>query len=118
MVYLNTEENFMNRRVNISYSVELEEIPEHISDLINKVYNTLYRPLDNKFNYSLDTLKKDNEKETLKTIDEIRQQMFKIDCCLSDSYDILKDYQKASFDPAEELVEYETYMEDVHDIAG
>ena len=88
----------MSKRVNISYSVEFEDIPEHISGLINKTYNALYRPLDNKFNDSLNTLKKDNEKETLKTIDEIRQQMFKIDCCLSDCYDILKDYQKASLE--------------------
>jgi len=108
----------MSKRVNISYSVEFEDIPEHISDLINKTYNVLYRPLDNKFNDSLDTLKKNNEKETLKTIDEIRQQIFKIDCCLSDYYDILKDYQKASLDPAEKLVEYETYMEETHDITG
>ena len=92
----------MNRRVNITYSMELEEIPEHVRDLINKTYNTLHRPLDNKFNESLNMLEKDNEKEALRTIDEIRQQMFKIDCHLSDCYSILKDYQKASFDSAEE----------------
>ena len=102
----------MNKRVNITYSVELEEIPEHVGNLINKTYDTLYRPLDNKFNESLNMLKKDNEKEALKTIDEIRQQMFKIDCHLSDCSDILKDYQKTSLEATEES------REDADDITG
>ena len=114
----------MSRRVNITYSVELEEIPEYVGDLISKAYNTLHRPLDSKFNESLGMLKKDNEKEALKTIDEIRQQMFKIDCHLSDCCDILKDYQKTFFDPTkeepeepEEPEELEE-MEESNDITG
>ena len=74
------QRKFMNKRVNITYSVELEAIPEHISDLISKVYKSLYLPLDDKFNDSLDMLKKDNEKEVLKILEEVRQDMFKIDC--------------------------------------
>jgi len=108
----------MNRRVNITYSVELEEIPEYVGDLISKAYNTLHRPLDSKFNESLSMLKKDNEKEALKTIDEIRQQMFKIDCHLSDCSDILKDYQKTFFDLAKEEPEEPEEMEENNDITG
>jgi len=111
----------MSKRVNITYSVELEEIPEYVGDLISKAYNTLHRPLDSKFNESLGMLKKDNEKEAL---DEIRQQMFKIDCHLSDCCDILKDYQKTFFDPTkeepeepEEPEELEE-MEESNDITG
>tara|TARA_R110000824_G_scaffold1643_8_gene8172 strand:+ start:606 stop:911 length:306 start_codon:yes stop_codon:yes gene_type:complete len=92
----------MSKRVNITYSVEFEEIPEHVADLVNKTYNSLFQPLNNKFQDSLGTLKKGNEKEAAKTIDDIRQVMFKIDCCLGDCYTILKEYQHAQIVPMQE----------------
>ena len=92
----------MSQRVNITYSVELEKVPEAVGDLINKIYNSDYRSLTKDFDQLLSYLNKQNEKQAVKLIDDIRKKLMNIDLCLGDSYSILSAYQRHLLEVKEE----------------
>ena len=81
-------------RVNITYSVELGKVPETVSDLINKIYSSDYRNLAKDFDELLSHLDKQNEKQAIQKIDDIRRKLMNVDFCLGDSHNILLAYQK------------------------
>jgi uncharacterized coiled-coil protein SlyX len=84
----------MGKRVNITYSIEIDKIHETMGDLINKVHNSDYRLIDKRFNELLISLNKENEKEALQTIEEMRNLLVNVDVCLADCRGILSEYQK------------------------
>ena len=92
----------MSKRVNITYSVNFDKIPETIKDLISKTYYAELKSLDEDFNKVITSLEKENEKETLQTIDDIRQKLTNIDFCLNDCYNIMTEYQKKLLTPDKE----------------
>jgi len=80
-------------RVSITHSVELAKVPEAVSDLINKVYNSDYRSLSKDFDELLVYLNKQNEKRAIEKIEDIRKKLMNIDFCMSDGSGILSSYQ-------------------------
>ena len=50
-------------RVNVTYSVEFTKVPEAVSDLVNKIYNSDYRSLSKDFDELLAHLNEQNEKQ-------------------------------------------------------
>jgi len=81
-------------RVNVTYSVEFTKVPEAVSDLVNKIYNSDYRSLSKDFDELLAHLNEQNEKQAIKKIEDIRRKLMNIDFCMSDSEGILSSYQK------------------------
>jgi len=80
-------------RVSITHSVEFTKVPEAVSDLINKVYNSDYLSLSKDFDELLAYLNKQNEKRAIEKIEGIRKKLMNIDFCMSDSSGILSSYQ-------------------------
>jgi hypothetical protein len=80
------------RKVNISYTVDFEEVPE----VVEKIYEDLFRVLDEvrdemttlNFNVGLSALSKH--------VDSIRLKLSKIDRRIDDCYAITVGYQQAS----------------------
>ena len=91
----------MSKRVNITYSVRFDKILETMGDMINKTYNSEYRPLAKNFDELLVFINKKNEKETLQKIEEVREKLTNIDFCLNDCYGIISAYQKQLLQPKE-----------------
>ena len=81
-------------RVNITYSVKLEKVSDAVGDLVNKIYNSDYRSLAREFDELLSCLGKQNEKQALQKIENMRKKLMNIDYCLDDSYNIISAYQK------------------------
>jgi hypothetical protein len=92
----------MSKRVNITYSVNFDKVPETVGDMINKIYSSEHRPLSKSFDELLVFVHKGNEKEALQKIEEIRSKMMNIDFCLSDCHGILSAYQRQLFQPEED----------------
>jgi len=84
----------MNKRVNITYSVEFDDILKTVGDMLQKKHSVTYRSLDKDFNDLLVSLTKDREREAIKKVDEMRIKLFNVDLCLSDCSNILKGYRK------------------------
>ena len=93
----------MNKRVNITYSVEFNKVLDTMGDLINKVYGSEYRPLTKSFDDLLVFINKKNEKEALQKLEEIREKLMNVDVCLGDCYGIISAYQKQLLTPEEEI---------------
>jgi|TARA_R110002074_G_scaffold269733_1_gene441569 septation ring formation regulator EzrA len=85
-------------RVSITHSVELENVPTVVGDLINKTYDSDYRSLAKEFEELLDHIRKQNERMALQKIEAIRKKLMNIDFCMDDSYNILSSYQKHLLD--------------------
>jgi len=82
-------------KVNIMYQVELEEIPNNIADLINKVKCSIEDNLPAKLNFSTNLLyKNENVSLVLQQITECRKLLMKFDQNLNDYSFILAQYQK------------------------
>ena len=69
----------MSKRVNITYSVNFDKVPETVGDMINKIYNSEHRHLSKSFDELLVFVNKGNEKEALQKIEEIRSKMMNIE---------------------------------------
>ena len=86
----------MNPRVNIAYSIELDNIPKEVSLLIERVAVRLMKlPDEVQASYRSLNAGHTNIQEELERIDGVRQELAKIDLSLMDCADILHGYQKA-----------------------
>ena len=86
----------MNPRVNIAYSIELDNIPKEVSLLIERVAVRLMKlPDEVQASYRSLNAGHTNIQEELERIDLVRQELAKIDFSLMDCAEILHGYQKA-----------------------
>tara|TARA_R110000787_G_C13270018_1_gene431386 strand:+ start:143 stop:544 length:402 start_codon:yes stop_codon:yes gene_type:complete len=83
-------------RVRLSYSVEIEEIPENIARLIENDWHRL-DSTNNEVNNIIDRLREDepNIKLIITKIDEARQWLGAFDARLNECEGILSGYEKA-----------------------
>ena len=90
-------------RVRISYSVELEEVPQEVIRLLDESLNKICmaRDMVETLMYEIenDAISPDRSKTTYK---EIREELAKVDYELADSDSILQGYHAASKEPEEE----------------
>jgi len=90
--------------VRISYTVDIEEVPDRIRMLLSEAYSCLQTVVENK-NFSLN---KNNVLDTLERIKIAREKMLTVDTQLADCYNILAGYNKALAEaamPTEESTE-------------
>ena len=82
-------------KVNIQYSIELEEIPNKVKEFMLDVAQKS-QSIEAGIRYTI-SLMEDNMSidEQLKRIDEVRREMADIDLTLMDCSEILHGYQKA-----------------------
>ena len=82
-------------RVNISYSVELDEVPMAVSNMIMQLHSSCESLYAQMAELQISLRTRPNVEESLREIDNIRQQLFKADQGLVDCTSILAGYQKA-----------------------
>jgi hypothetical protein len=80
-------------RVNVTYSVELEDVPQTAAKLIHNAKENSLAPLTKKLDEALILLDKEDEKNAVYCLDEVRQELSKIDLRLADCVNILSGYQ-------------------------
>ena len=80
-------------RVNVTYSVELDEVPQATAKLVQETKEKSLQPLAKKLDEALILLNKEDEKNATRCLDEVRQELFKIDLRLADCIQILSGYQ-------------------------
>jgi len=102
-------------RVNISYSVDLDKVPNAVASMVMQIH-TDYKSLSTRLAELQISLKSEpNITSCLKEIDDIRKAMIEVDISLSDCTSILAGYQKAindNFLPKEEVEEVEEESEE------
>ena len=84
-------------RVNISYSIDLEAVPNTVSELILKVKHDCDE-LSQKLCDTLQCLESQDAYNATLHLDDIRKELFKVDARLLDCGTILEGYQKALID--------------------
>jgi len=80
-------------RVNISYSIDLEAVPDTVSDLILKAKSD-HAQLSQKLGDILTCLESHDAHNATLHLDDVRKGLFKIDARLLDCGTILEGYQK------------------------
>jgi len=80
-------------RVNVTYSVELDEVPGITRKLLAEATKDL-EILFKEYRKISGELEKDNEKKAIELIDTCRKLMSKADHSLADSYNILMGYEQ------------------------
>jgi chromosome segregation ATPase len=83
-------------RVNITYSIELDEIPNKVSELLTEAYPDLVKLQDQI--QGIDTSLKAGRtsiEDELNKIDEIRRELANVDFKMMDCAEILHGYQSA-----------------------
>ena len=92
-------------RVNISYSVDLDKVPNAVASMVMQIH-TDYKSLSTRLAELQISLKSEpNITTCLKEIDDIRKAMIEVDASLSDCSTILAGYQNVindSFLPQKE----------------
>jgi hypothetical protein len=81
-------------RVNISYSVNLEDVPNTVGDLVGASKEKFFSPVSKKIDNVLVFLSQDNQKKAIESIDEIRRELALLDTRLLDCSSILEGYQQ------------------------
>ena len=108
-------------RVDITYSIDFEEVPKEMKELVQKVKDTSCQTVDQKFTELLTGLSEEDERKAIQAIEEIREHLAKIDMRLMECSNILTGYQKALIlapneppkdPPAVKFVEYDSEVED------
>ena len=80
-------------RVNITYSIELDEVPKLAGKLLAEATQNL-ETLFKKYKQISSELENENEKKATQTIDECRRLMATADHSLADCHSILTGYQQ------------------------
>ena len=110
--------------VDITYSIDFEEVPKEMKELVQKVKDTSCQTVDQKFTELLTSLSEEEEKKALQAIEEIRKNLAKIDMRLMECSSILTGYQKALVLTQEEspetpsAVEFMEYDDEVENEKG
>ena len=101
-------------RVRLSYSVELEEVPEQVAQLIDDEWETISH-CDHLVREVVDILRVEDPSmdSSLKKIDKIRQTLGSIDLRLNECQNILQGYKQAIDTPqhSDELAEDQQFYE-------
>ena len=87
-------------RVNVIYSVELEEVLQTTAELIHNTKERSLQQLAKKLDEALNLLNKEDEKNAMRCIDEVRQELAKVDLRLLDCMNILSGYQNVTVNNA------------------
>jgi len=87
-------------RVNISYSIEFEDVPKTINKIISEVKAESLNHINEQYDELLRHLTEENEKHSIEKIISIRKEIAKLDLRLADCASILVGYQKVLHDPA------------------
>ena len=82
-------------RVKISYTVDLEEIPEKTSKLISQSGKDLRNISEELEDLSVSLVMDKETIKIIKRVDDLRQELYKIDSLLEDTSSILIGYGKA-----------------------
>lgn len=92
-------------RVRLSYSVKLEEVPEHVAQLIDDEWESISY-CDHLVQEIIDILNTEDPSidSSLKKIDKIRQNLGSLDLRLNECESILQGYKQA-MDPPQQLFE-------------
>ena len=98
-------------RVNITYSVDLEDVPQATAKLIHETKENSLRPLTKKLDEALVLLNKEDEKNAVHLLDGVRQELSKIDLRLADCMHILSGYQNVLMGNLDNLEEPEEVSE-------
>jgi len=85
-------------RVNISYSIDFEEVPKTINKIISEAKTESLNQVNKQYDELLRHLTEEDEKHSVKKINSIRKQLAQLDARLSDCANILTGYQKALLD--------------------
>jgi paraquat-inducible protein B len=80
-------------RVNVTYSVELEDVPQTTAKLIHDTKENSLGSLTKMLDEALTFLNKEDEKNAVNRLDEVRQELSRIDLRLADCMHILSGYQ-------------------------
>jgi len=83
-------------RVNVSYSVELDEVLQTTAALIRSAKEGSLEPLVEKLEEALTLINKEDEKNAIRHLDDTRQELAKIDLRLLDCISILSGYQNVT----------------------
>ena len=94
-------------RVNIAYSVELEDVLENVQHIFLKSEETLRNKADHYTRILMDKYTDENLGEVLKTIDEYKVAMAKFDLKLSEINNILIGYYQMKYQPQAQATEPE-----------
>lgn len=77
--------------VRISYTINIEEVPDRVRLLLTEAYSSLQPIVDNKNT----PVNKNNVLDTLERIKSVREKLLTVDTQLADCYNILAGYNKA-----------------------
>ena len=93
-------------RVRISYSVDLEEVPERSTEILNETYHSLLQLSDLMKDLAIDVSRSTVDKETiLRVVESTRAAMGKVDSQLTDVSMIMAGYHDAKKQMIESLSE-------------
>ena len=100
-------------RVTLSYSVELEDVPEHVSQLIDDEWERISY-CDHIIQEVMDCLKTEDiaTDSAIKKIDKIRRTLGSIDTRLKESANILQGYKDATEQPQAEQINPQSPSQD------
>lgn len=79
-------------RVKINYAIDLEEIPEIVTGLLEKIDNNC-KEIQKDIHHCKEFVKEESMLKTIKKITDMRNDLVKIDECLHDCSIILTGYQ-------------------------
>jgi len=88
-------------RVRIQYSVDLDEIPQKISEFLQNSVTLIGEAQHELQNTSENLIKGRVSEHSLEMIDNVRQELAKVDMMLADSHSILFGYVQAKNPPPE-----------------
>ena len=91
-------------RVRIQYSVDLDEIPQKISGFLKNSAGLLGELQCNLEDEATDLMKGRVSEHSLEMIDNVRQELAKVDMMLADGYSILLGYIQAK-NPSPDILE-------------
>jgi len=91
-------------KAKITYTVNLDEVPNEVSDLVEKIQSQMDEFVSEKLE-ELHPVTPENIAGTLETIDNIRKTMAELDERLEDCYSILLGYHQAKSAPTQQEME-------------
>lgn len=87
-------------KVKISYNIELDDVPSHVSELMDNISNRLEKLSQDTANTAIKVRAKQFPASVLVgTIDDLREEMEKIDTMMGDFGAILAGYEQAKLTP-------------------